>query len=194
MRNLMPKLLFYYCAITAFLITVSTVFTSQTIGPVIFATLFLPVAAYFVIEFFKQLRSMFSPKPLEDSDVSSGPRKGEFFLITFIFLLLLSLGIWNIYNSTGASAQTEPEPTSSPLTFKVDPSPTPGITVTISITDGSELINIREKATVYSEKIAEAKDGDTFEYVSKDAGWYEVKLPSGSNGFISAKYVKEETK
>lgn len=190
----MPKILFYYCAITAFLITVSTVFTSQTIGPVIFATLFLPVTAYFVIEFFKQLRLMFSPKSLEDTDVSSGPRKGEFFLISFIFLLLLGTGIWNIYNSSETSAQSEPQPTSTPLTFRVNPSPTPGITVVVSITDGSEFINVREKATVYSEKITEAKDGDIFEYVSKNAGWYEVKLPSGSNGFISAKYVKEETK
>jgi uncharacterized protein YgiM (DUF1202 family) len=64
-------------------------------------------------------------------------------------------------------------------------------TLTIKITDGSPMVNIRQKPTTYSEKIGEAKDGDSFEYLSHSAGWYEIRLEDGSTGYISGKYVEE---
>lgn len=55
-KNLLSKILFFYSAIASFFVTVSAALTSKTLGPVIFVFLFLPVAAYFMIEFFKQLK------------------------------------------------------------------------------------------------------------------------------------------
>jgi len=60
----------------------------------------------------------------------------------------------------------------------------------IKITDGSESVNIRQKPTVGSNKIGEAKEGDTFEFVSVNSGWYEIKLADESTGFISARYLE----
>ncbi len=63
--------------------------------------------------------------------------------------------------------------------------------VMVKLDDGSSSVNIRQKPTSYSEKIGSAQDGDTFEYINLDAGWYEVKLEDGSIGFILATYMKK---
>lgn len=195
MKLFMPKLLFYYSAIASFLITLSTVLTSNTIGPVVFATLFLPVTAYFVIEFFKQMRSLFSPKATEGSDLGSPPKKGEYIVMAIIFLTLLGVAIRNIMFPANNNPPGEKLygsgaiPSPSPLIFKTQ-EVQPKTILTVKISDGSPLINIRQKPTIYSEKMGEAKDGDTFEYTTLSAGWYEIVLADGSTGYIAAKYAK----
>lgn len=186
MKKTLPKLLFYYSAVASFLITVSTIFTSYTLGPVIFATLFLPVTAYFIIEFFRKVRG-------EEADATVRSKKGEVIFIILTFLVLLGLGFRNIYNSKQVVTQTLPEQSAAPLVFKTQPSPTPttSTTITIDIIDGSTSINIREKPTIYSDKVGEAKNGDVFEYTKKEMGWYEIRMDTGLIGFISAKYARE---
>lgn len=187
MKKALPKLLFYYSAVASFLITVSTIFTSYTLGPVIFATLFLPVTAYFIIEFFKQMRG-------EGSNAGSGPKKAEVIVTVALFLLLMGLGLKNIYKNKQLTINN-PQLTTSPppLVFKTQPSPTPttSTTITIDIIDGSTSINIREKPTIYSDKVGEAKNRDVFEYTKKEMGWYEIRMDTGLIGFISAKYARE---
>ena len=65
------------------------------------------------------------------------------------------------------------------------------LTVTVDDSLPSAIVNIREMPTTDSEKVGEAINGDTYEFVSFDSGWYEVRLPEGSTGFISAKYIKK---
>lgn len=117
-----------------------------------------------------------------------------------IFVLLLSLGLRNIaavaqspetahttiLGTTTLASPTstaEPEPIPAPTA-----TPEPKIMLTVRSDHGP--VNIREKPTVYSNKIGEALDGDTFEFVSKSQSWMEVKLPENSTGFISSKYTK----
>lgn len=57
-------------------------------------------------------------------------------------------------------------------------------------TKGAEFINIREKPSAESGKIGKARNGDSFEMVSRDPGWYEIKLNDRSNGFISAEFAE----
>jgi REP element-mobilizing transposase RayT len=52
--------------------------------------------------------------------------------------------------------------------------------------DESTSANIRQNPTTDSEVIGKAKNGDTFEFVSENSGWYEIKLDDGSIAFISA--------
>ena len=183
----LPKALFYYSVVASLLITVSLVLTSNSIIPVIFAILFLPVAAYFITEFFKQMRT--SSEPI------SGLNKGSLIISSILFLVLLSLGLRNIYiNKQDKNLVAfEPIPTATPLVFKKS-TPTPTLTLTISITDGAKTINIRSKPTIYSEIISEAKNGDTFSYTKKAGEWYEVILPDGKIGYISFKYVEGDKK
>ncbi len=66
----------------------------------------------------------------------------------------------------------------------------PKILLTIKIYDKSTTVNIRQKPTINSKKIGKAKSGDIFEFVSMDSEWYEVKLATGSTGFISAEFIE----
>ncbi len=52
--------------------------------------------------------------------------------------------------------------------------------------DESTSANIRQNPTTDSKVIGKAKNGDTFELVSENSGWYEIKLDDGSIAFISA--------
>lgn len=185
MKSFMPKALFYYSALASIFITVSIISTSQTLIPVIFAVLFLPVTSYFVIEFFRKMRG-------ELSDTDSKPIKGEGLVIAIIFALLTGLGLRNIYIRTQATPTVPlPQTTSSPLIFLKSPTPEPQDKIEVSITDGSRSVNIRKLPTIYSQKVAEAKNGDIFPYSEKANGWYKISLADGSFGFISSKYTKE---
>jgi hypothetical protein len=193
MKSFMPKLLFFYSAIASLLITVSLVLTSNTFGPVIFATLFLPVTAYFIIEFFKQMHTIVLPKSEKAPVPTPKPKKGEAIVFILIFILLVGLGINNIRVTSKANSNPDsstPQASSSPFIFKTGQTSTPAASLTVSITDGSPTINIRQKPTTYSEKIGTAKDGDKFTYVDKVDGWYQINLATGS-GYVSSKYVKE---
>ncbi|MBI2593909.1 MerR family DNA-binding transcriptional regulator [Candidatus Daviesbacteria bacterium] len=57
-------------------------------------------------------------------------------------------------------------------------------------TKGAKFISIREKPSTESGKIDKARNGDSFEMVSRDSGWYEIKLNNGLNGFISEEFAK----
>lgn len=127
----------------------------------------------------------------------------EFLIISvLVFMILVTLGIRNINISLAAS--TNNSTVDTPLANSPPPSPAPAVLaavkeateeakpkviLTVKIEDGSSSVNIRQKPTTGSEKIGQAKDGDTFELVSLDSGWHEVKLANGSVGFISSKYI-----
>ncbi len=124
----------------------------------------------------------------------------EIAVIAVVFLALVTVGLRNIsalpHKVLGSSAAPKAILAPSPV---VEPSPVAEeekkakTIVVIKINDGSAsssaIVNIRQKPTIKSEKIGKAHDGDTFEFVSVDSGWYEVKLATGS-GFISAAFIK----
>jgi len=96
--------------------------------------------------------------------------------------------VTNTIDTATISASLSPTPSISPTTM-VTEEIQPKIMVTIKISDGSASVNIRTEPNSSSDKIVDAVDGDSFEVVSTVEGWYEVKLASGSTGFISAKYI-----
>lgn len=67
-------------------------------------------------------------------------------------------------------------------------------TLIIKTNDGGTRVNIRQKPTTNSKRISKAKNGDRFELISLDSGWYGIKLHDGSTGFISAQYAVMEEK
>lgn len=136
----------------------------------------------------------------------------ELLATVVVFLLLVTFGIRNITDFTPKSLNPSPPPAvlseTETTSFKPLPTPPlagptpevlpvtaateeakPKIILTIKINDASASANIRQKPTTDSEKIGQAKNGDSFEFVSIDSGWYEVKLATGS-GFISAAFIE----
>lgn len=130
---------------------------------------------------------------LEETDqmvkTKSQPRIAEFAIATAVFALLLGIGLKNIktYNVKAEEvAVSSPSPTPT-VSGDQDSAK---ITLIVKIADGAANVNIRSKPTTRSEIIGSAHDGDTFEYVSIDSGWYETKMVDGSSGFISARYIQ----
>lgn len=147
-------------------------------------------------------------------------RMREFLTISTLgFVVLVAISVRNITISKALSYQPQPTPavlseTQEATTSEVSPEATleatataemstapadavkpeatPITSLTVKIADGSSFVNIRQKPTVNSEKIGKANDGDAFEFISINAGWYEIKLIDGSTGFISGKYAIEE--
>lgn len=135
---------------------------------------------------------------------------------TLGFVILVAISVRNITISKALSYQSQLTPAILSETTTTEPSPTPEATqaatleataksdlatisakpetLRVSISDGSSFVNIRQKPSLSSEKIARAGDDEIFEFISLQAGWYEIKLTDESTGFISAKYaVKEES-
>jgi len=121
----------------------------------------------------------------------------EFIATTVAFVLLVALGIRNVRAST-AKTIASPLSSSAPAVLSAqseqpEPQPTPPpALVTVKLDDASASANIRLYPTTQAEKIGSAQDGDAFEFVSEKSGWYEIKLPDNSNGFISADYAVKE--
>ena len=133
-----------------------------------------------------------------------------------VFVLLLTFGIGNIKLTEAKNLQLAAIPAPTPIsavlseTTEVSTAPetvstapvetvsTPSAEIvepkkilTIKI-DGSDSVIIRQKPTTDAKIISLAKDGDTFEFISLNSDWYEVKLADGSIGFISAGYIEME--
>ena len=156
-------------------------------------------------------------KPIE----STIPKRriNEFITVsTVLFTLLLALGLRNIwiaeFRSAETSSQTTPPQVLSTTTYtEPEVSPEPEIVPEPEITpdveseatpeakplvivrvkaEGSSSVNIRQEPTVDSKELYQVKNGEIFEFISKDSDWFKVKLASDSAGFISAGFISAE--
>lgn len=111
-----------------------------------------------------------------------------------IFVFLFSFGFRNVLISSAKSiVSTEsisesissPAPAVAGVEVEVEAK-----MLIINIGDGSGKVNIREAPTTQSAKIGEAKNGETYEYTSLEADWYQIKLSDGTMGFVSSRYAE----
>lgn len=129
-------------------------------------------------------------RDLEEVILKPWSRIPELLAAGAVFVLLLGLGLRNV---TTVAKSPGIAPVALGITSSTSPTPIamqPKTMLTVKNTDPTEPVNIRREPTTKSEKIGEAYGGDTFEYVSQNSGWYQVNLPDGSTGFISAKYIE----
>ncbi len=191
MKNLLPKALFFYSAAASFFIAISTILTTQSGGPLIFATLFLPVVAYFVLEIFGNLRSILNPNFIPNPDTFPQVRTKDVLWASLFFLIFVGVGVKNVFFQPKPNPAPEIAETNGLVMPKAKETPMPNKTLTIKINDGVPEVNIRSKPSIYSEKLGTAKDGQIFEYTQKDGEWYEVIVSEGVFGYISFKYIDE---
>ena len=134
-----------------------------------------------------------SPEAPENPYLKPVKRIPEFMTAGILFLLLLGLGVRNINVSIAKIApKSVPTPLVLPQMTEVETTPEekPETILTITIVYGAESVDIHETPTANSNKIGEAKAGDTFDFVSENSGWYEIKLADGLIGFISSEYIE----
>ena len=133
---------------------------------------------------------------------------------TIVFLLLFGLGLRNVTMSASASTSavatlpsTSPSPTSSPVpevAGETDYKEVEQIeeiivpteieqknTLVVKTEDGS-LVNLRLKPDLNSEIVGKAKNGDRFEFMWGESGWYMVRLSDGA-AYISADFIEVES-
>lgn len=123
--------------------------------------------------------------------VNSPPsRAPEIVTLFAIFLVLVGFGIRNIKVSEANTIAVAETPVSNVLSESIKPTDSPTLknVVVIKIPNNLSFINIRLGPTSNSVKVGEAVNDDSFEFVSVDSGWYQVKLADGSTGYISSKY------
>ncbi|KKS80885.1 MAG: Transposase [Candidatus Woesebacteria bacterium GW2011_GWC1_43_10b] len=138
-------------------------------------------------------------KEVYSEPVSKSRSKAPTFIATatLSFVLLFSLGIRNIKTSiaqTKNSANSVTPPTSQVSGAEDEISepeaePEAKIMLVIKISDESESVNIRKEPSTKSDIVIKAKEGDAFEYVSKDGQWYKIKLDDNTFAFVSERYA-----
>lgn len=52
-------------------------------------------------------------------------------------------------------------------------------------------LRVRESASVTSAEVGRVQPGETYDIVSEENGWYQIKLPSGTNGWVSNQYAQK---
>jgi hypothetical protein len=87
---------------------------------------------------------------------------------------IINLGI-----RTDLATQTNVASASAKLTKKV-----------IILDTPTGFLRVREKDSLSSSEIGTLQPGDKLDLVSEKAGWFEVRLTDGKNGWISATYAK----
>ena len=131
------------------------------------------------------------PELAESPDLPPRSRFPELATAVAVFGLLFTLGLRNIQTTVAKTqALASPSPTPAVSGVEDEKIEEPKTMLVVKIDDGAQSVNIRAKPTTKSEKIGEAIDGETFEFVSIDSGWYGVKLPEEATGFISATYIE----
>ncbi|MGD0523098.1 MAG: SH3 domain-containing protein [Candidatus Microgenomates bacterium] len=137
-----------------------------------------------------------------NSPVEEPSKAPEFAMAITTFVLLFAFGFRNVWihsakatNSISSISSLPSPPAGKPAVAGVKVEK-PEMILAVKINDGSASINIRRGPTLNSEKVGEAKNGDTFEFVAINSGWFGVRLADGSTGFIWSKYIEimEDTK
>lgn len=127
--------------------------------------------------------------PLKQAQ-SYSPKITYFLTVSAIFVGLFGYGFNNVKTSL-ANEEAKLQIVSETPAPKVAGEKTQAeMFLLVKIDDGAEYVNIRKKPRTSSEKIGEALEGETFEFISIQSGWYEVKMDEKSSGWIFSKYIE----
>lgn len=78
------------------------------------------------------------------------------------------------------------------VTPKISVTPTVAVSTVLILQTPTGFLRVRESNSVSAAEIARVLPGETFELVSQDSGWFEIKLSDGSTGWISSQYAKKQ--
>lgn len=173
----MKYILFFYSLTLALFISVSGFLGTKKPEEMTIQLIFLPVVLYFFIKALKVFRKK------EGLGGSLGKEAAIFSIL--ILVMLVGINIKRVF------FENKPvSPTAIPIS---NPSPTPEEKlkkVIIVIEDGSPSVNIRAKATIYSEILNKADAGNTFELMEDEKEWFKIKLDEEKEGYVSKRYAK----
>ncbi|PIP74459.1 MAG: hypothetical protein CO135_02770 [Candidatus Levybacteria bacterium CG_4_9_14_3_um_filter_35_16] len=92
----------------------------------------------------------------------------------------------SINQDVGASAAAIPTSPSITLT------PTPSVKKITILTTPTGFLRVRESNSISSAQVALVNPGESYELVSEEENWFQIKLLDGKIGWISSQYAKKE--
>lgn len=69
--------------------------------------------------------------------------------------------------------------------------PTPATARVIILSTPTGFLRVREKPTVASAEITRVSPSDSFELLSEESGWFQIRLIDGRAGWVSAQYAQK---
>lgn len=69
---------------------------------------------------------------------------------------------------------------------------TPEVVVKNTVLPNPGFLRVRDKPTTSGKEITQVKAGDTLILLEEQGGWDRVRLPSGTEGFVSSAYVEKK--
>lgn len=176
----MKYILFFYSLALALFISISGFLGTKRLDVMAFQFFFLPVVLYFLINAVKILK--------RENSLGGNFGLGVIFFSVIILIVLLGTSLNRIFfakntvsPTTSASLSASPTPTSSPLPLKK---------AIIVIEDQSPSVNIRKKATIYSDIIKKVEAGSTFDILEEEKEWFKIKVDEKMEGYVSKRYAK----
>jgi len=105
------------------------------------------------------------------------------------------------YITLGTSASTDTALPSSPpspsITGALLPTPAPTTTapqVSVKIlTTPTGFLRVRAQPNTGASEVGRVNPGDSLPYVDEQTGWFEIKLPNGTSGWVSGQYAQKVT-
>jgi len=104
---------------------------------------------------------------------------------TVVGYKLESIIFLSINQDVGASSAAIPVPLSA--------SPTPTVKNVTILDTPTGFLRVRESNSISSAQVALVNPGESYELISEQENWYEIKLKDGKTGWISSQYAKKET-
>ena len=172
----MKYILFFYSLALALFISISGFLGTKRLDVMAFQFFFLPVVLYFLINAIKILKKKNSP--------GGNFGLGVIFFSVIILIVLLGTSLNRIFF---AKSTVSPTPQS---TLLPSPTPLPSKQIIIVIEDQSPSVNIRSKATTYSDIVKKVEAGSTFDVLEEEKEWFKIKLDEKTDGYVSKKYAK----
>lgn len=171
-------ILFFYSLTLAVFISVSGFLGTKRPETINFQLIFLPVILYFFIKALMIFRKKDGP----GGNLGTG-------VTFFSIIILVILSGTSINRIFFAKRDVPPVPTPQ-STLLPSPTPLPSKKVIVVIEDESPLVNIRERATIYSNIIKKVEEGSTFEMLEEEKEWFKIKLDEEGEGYVSKRYAK----
>lgn len=182
-NHLLSKIFLFWVTITALMFSFSGVLVKGR--ETLLAFLFLPIVVFLLLTSLKTLKT---GKP---ELIISQKRKGVYFYLFLIFLLIL-ISFKQITRPISA-----PLPYPSPSSSPTPPSPSPIIKpvkkVIIQPNEESGRVNIRQEPNLQAKIIYQAQKGEEFTFIKEIGNWYEIKFQE-KTGYVHQKYATVEEK
>lgn len=100
---------------------------------------------------------------------------------------LESIIFLSINQDVGAS------PAALPTSPSITPTPTSSVKKVTILTTPTGFLRVRESNSISSVQVALVNPGESYELVSEQENWFQIKLKDGKLGWISSQYAKKET-